>query len=323
MSLVVGKTEVKPGENNIVNFYVGRIPSGNKLFIKSFIFSGEEPGETVMITGGIHGDEVNGIEILRRMLESKIFEKVKRGNIIVLPLVNVYGFNYLTREVPDGKDVNRSFPGTMNGSLGSRMARILTKNLIPIIDYGIDLHTGAGDRFNYPQIRTTKGDPFGLRLAADFGCEAILLNSVIPRSLRQTGKKMNKPIIIFEAGESRRLNNEVILYGIDRIEQFLINREFIPGEKMYLPEYKVFNKSSWVRATDSGIFHAMVQSGFEVQKNQYLGSIHNSYNQHHQLIKSPREGFLVGHQNSPVVHPGDALFHLAYELTLTKTEEIL
>lgn len=323
MSIIVGKTEIKPGEFTTVNFYVGRIPSGNKLFIKSFVFSGVEPGETVMITAGIHGDEVNGIEMLRRMLENKFFEKVTKGTVIVLPLVNVYGFNYLTREVPDGKDVNRSFPGTMRGSLGSRMARILTKNILPLVDYGIDLHTGAGDRFNYPQIRTTKGEPLGLRLAADFGCETILINSVIPKSLRQTGRKMGKSVIIFEAGESRRLNNEVILYGIDRIEQFLINRGFVPGEKFYLPHYKIFNKSNWIRATDSGIFHALVQSGFEVKRNQYLGSIHNSYNQHHQLIKSSRDGFVVGHQNSPVVHPGDALFHVAYDLTNTKIEDIL
>ncbi len=322
MSVTLGKTTIPNGKSDIVNFYVGRIPSGNKLFIKSYAYCGKEEGETLLITAGIHGDEVNGMEMVRRCLENGLFDRVVKGNVIVIPVVNVYGFNYLSREVPDGKDVNRSFPGNMKGSLGSRMARIISRNFLPVIDYGLDLHTGSGDRYNYPQIRVTKGDLKAIKLAADFGCESLLQNTVIQKSLRQAAKKLNKPILIFEAGESRRLNQEVVLYGMDRIEQFLINRGFVEGEKVHLPEIKVFNKSSWTRATDSGIFDAIVQSGFEVRKNQFLGSIHNSFNQTQQLIKSPRDAFVLGHQNSPVVHPGDALFHLAYEPTIIQNENL-
>ena len=155
--LLIHKTEISPGEQAVVKIPVGRLPSGNQIRMEANVYRAQKEGPTVLVMAGVHGDEINGVEIVRRALASGLFEQLQSGSVVAIPLVNVYGFINFSRAVPDGKDVNRSFPGSMKGSLASRVARALTKKVLPQIDFTVDYHTGGDSLHNHPQIRYSKG----------------------------------------------------------------------------------------------------------------------------------------------------------------------
>jgi len=171
--LIIDRASIGPGEKEQVDLFVSRLPSGNRINIQSYVFRASQPGPTVLLMGGVHGDEINGVQIIRRILEDKMLETLKAGSVIAIPLLNVFGFINYSRDVPDGKDVNRSFPGSAIGSLASRTASVLTKKVLPNVDIAIDLHTGGAERYNYPQIRYSKKDKRALELASSFGAPFI------------------------------------------------------------------------------------------------------------------------------------------------------
>jgi len=152
-NITIQGQDFPPGSSGMVRINAGRLPSGNRISIFTYIFRSKNPGPTALILGGMHGDEINGVEIVSRTISDNFFGNLSSGSVIVIPLLNIFGFINYSRDVPDGKDVNRSFPGNMNGSLASRVARMITKKILPLIDFGIDFHTGAKDHWNYPQIR--------------------------------------------------------------------------------------------------------------------------------------------------------------------------
>lgn len=308
----LGNNEILPGTSSKTSYSVGNLPSGTRVAIQMETFRSEQPGPHVLIIGGVHGDEVNGVEIVRRLLEKNLFNNLLMGTVIAVPLLNVHGFINYSRDVPDGKDVNRSFPGTLAGSLASRVARILTKNVLPQIDIIIDNHTGGQYRYNYPQIRITRGDAASMELARAFGAPFIVEKTALRGSLRKVAKLAQKICLIYEAGEALRLDGFSISRGLSGIERSLHYLGMIPEAPVEDRPSVEIQHASWVRASHAGLFIWTKSSGSRVKKGEPLGSIGDPYGTRRVVVLSPREGYLIGHTNAPVVGQGDALFHIGF-----------
>lgn len=302
--------EIVPGENAKLRIPVGRLPSDTPIYVNAYVYRAIEPGPTVLVLAGVHGDEINGVETVRRMLQSGMFEQLQRGSVIAIPVLNVYGFNNFSREVPDGKDVNRSFPGTTRGSLASRVARTLTKEILPLVDFGVDYHTGGNAHYNFPQIRYTKSDDAARELAEVFAAPFTIAKSALPRSLRQTAHKMGKPILVYEGGENLRLGGVAIEKGIAGMQRVLAHYEMLPAPSPDPDRNLHIKKSGWLRAARAGMFQWMKQSGARVSRGEILGFLNDPYGQWESPVIAPHDGYLIGHTNAPVVSMGDALFHL-------------
>lgn len=308
----LGKERVLLGENKVINYDIARLPSGMMINMPVFIFRSKTDGPVLLLSGGLHGDEVNGIEIIRRMISEGQFKNLKCGTIVAVPVLNVFGFLNYSREVPDGKDVNRSFPGDANGSLASRVAYNLTKVILPLIDYGVDFHTGGAARTNYPQIRYSVADKNSELIAKAFAAPFTLNSNLIPKSIRHQGSKMGKPIVVFEGGESMRFDELSIGEAIDGTKRLMSYLGMIE-EPYQERNIKLLLSSSWVRANRSGLFKPFAESGDLVVKNQPLGVINDPFGQYEIKVLSKYEGHVIGHNNNPVVHQGDALFHIGLE----------
>jgi len=194
--IVVGGQTVSPGEEKLLKISIDRLPTGTLIDIPVYVFNAKKPGPTILVQAGLHGDEINGIEIVRRMLAEKRF-KVNKGAVIAVPILNIFGFIHFSRDVPDGKDVNRSFPGTKSGSMASRIAYHYVNEIMHQIDYSIDLHTGGGQRHNFPQIRYTAEDKQSEMLAEIFNAPIAFSSKLIKGSFRNAAFRMNKPSVVF------------------------------------------------------------------------------------------------------------------------------
>lgn len=308
----INKVIIRPGEQKEVRINVGHLASGTKIHIPVNVFRSKVEGPTVLVLGGVHGDEINGVEIVRRCIEKDIFANLKRGSVISIPLLNVYGFINFSREIPYGKDVNRSFPGTNNGSLASRVARVLTKKILPFVDYGVDFHTGGDSRYNFPQIRYTTGDAQAKKLAYAFGAPITLSRSAIAKSLRRVAKDMGVTMLVFEGGEASRFDGFAIDSGITGLQRLMKHLEMIDSKVHDLPT-RHFNKTKWIRSDHAGIFTWSKSSGNIVTKGEPLGYVNDPNGLKSHKVIAKVSGFLIGHNNTPVVRQGDALFHIALE----------
>lgn len=306
-----GKT-IEAGRQEMVRLPVGRLPSGNLIQIGAHVFRSTEPGPVLLFLGGVHGDEVNGVEILRRALRQKLFENLTRGTVIAIPVLNLYGFINFSRDLHDGKDVNRSFPGSRRGSLASRVAQTLTKKILPSIDLGVDFHTGGNGIYNYPQIRYTAGDPLSEKLARSFAAPFLLAKKPIARSLRKSALREGKTILVFEGGENLRLDDFATQKALEGIQRLLFTQQMTDREPTAQPS-RLFLKSIWMRAPRAGMFRWHKGAGQQVHKGEPLGKISDPQGQEETTVYATRDGYCVGHRNSPIVSQGDGLFHLAYE----------
>ena len=306
--IIVNGIKVRPGQSLNIDIAIARLPTHTLIDLPVFIRRGREDGPVVLISGGVHGDEINGIVAVRRMLEDNLIQPLK-GTVILMPLVNVYGFLSNSRTFPDGRDLNRSFPGSKKGSLASQIAYMMSSQIIPQIDYGIDFHTGGRMLSNYPQVRVDFKDKKGFELAKAFGTHFILDSPHIDKSFRKEAYKQRKHILVYEGGESMRLDDyavEEAVAGTLRMLQFLEMVEKAPQPKpgIILPE------SSWIRAKVSGIFTSNVRLGQEVRKGQILAKISDPYGQVKIPVKATHNGHVIGLNNNPVVNAGDALIHV-------------
>ncbi|MBL7871541.1 MAG: succinylglutamate desuccinylase/aspartoacylase family protein [Cyclobacteriaceae bacterium] len=310
--LTIAGQFIKPGEFKEININIARLPSRTMIDTPIYVYRGLEDGPVLALTAGMHGDEINGMEIVRRILDNG-YNKVKRGAVLCMPIINMYGFLNYSREVPDGKDVNRSFPGRKNGSLASRVAWHLTHEIIPAIDYGIDFHTGGAMRTNYPQIRCVMQNEKNIELAAIFHAPFTIDSPFRPHSLRQTAAKHEKNIIVYEGGESIRYDQFAIEEGVNGTLRVMKHLNMI--DEAPLPNFKnkIIWSSSWVRAKYAGLFQPCIQSGDLLSKNQVIGNITDPFGSFKETLKSPSDGYVVGLNNNPVVNAGDALLHLGHD----------
>ncbi|MGG8497986.1 succinylglutamate desuccinylase/aspartoacylase family protein [Tenacibaculum sp. TC6] len=309
--VVVIRNETIPlGESKLIKIPIDRLPTGTLIEIPVYIFNGEKPGPTVLLQGGLHGDEVNSIELIRRMLIDKRY-KILQGCVIVVPLLNIFGFLNLSRDM-HGKDVNRSFPGSKTGSLASRMAYYLMKELTQNVDFAIDYHTGGAQRSNYPQIRFTPQDKIGQELATIFNAPIMLGSKLITKSFRNECYKNNIPVIVYEGGESLRFDEEAIQEGINGTLRVLQHFKMIDSSiPIANQENSVrINNTKWIRAKVAGLFTSEVTNGTFVKKGQVLGSIMDTYGETNFKVKSPSNGYIIAKNNFPIINMGDPLFHL-------------
>lgn len=312
----IRKTKIARGETKQLDLAVGTLPSGTKIELRANVFRATEPGPCALVLGGVHGDEINGVEIVRRSLEEGVFENLIKGTVIAIPLLNIFGFINFSREVPDGKDVNRSFPGTSNGSLASRVARTLTKEILPSIDFAMDFHTGGASRYNFPQIRYSRTDKKANELGKAFAPPFLIQKPLITKSLRKIGKDLGIPIIVYEGGESVRLDGFSISKGIEGMKRVLKHKGMIADAQP--ANHKIIHvlKTGWIRAPESGLFTWTRNSGVFIEKGEPLGHIKDPYGTKTVKVLAHRSGYIIGHNNASVVNLGDALFHLAYEYDL-------
>ncbi len=308
--MIINDVEIKPGETRSIEVNIAKLPSHSSIDISITVSCAEEPGPVLLLSGGLHGDEINGIEIVRRIIEKEYNIPVK-GTIICIPIINVFGFIHFSRNVPDGKDVNRSFPGNKNGSLASRVANYLMKDVIPKIDYGIDFHTGGADRTNFPQTRGFFNKNKVLELAEVFHAPFTLHSKYRPKSIRQAAAKLGKTILVYEGGESSRFDEFAIQHGIDGALRVMKHLGMI-DLKLEKPDFEsvYVSHSTWVRARASGLFQTLVESGERVQARQILGNITDPFGDFTVPVKSPQSGYIIGLNNNPIIHQGDAIMHI-------------
>jgi hypothetical protein len=310
MTFTIQNYQIEPGQNQMVRLNVGRLPSDTRIHLNAFVYRSSEPGPTVMILAGVHGDEINSVEIVRRTIASRMFEQLKRGSVIAIPVLNIYGFNNFSRDVPDGKDVNRSFPGSASGSMASRVAYILTRNILPLVDFGVDFHTGGNSNYNYPQIRYSKGHEPSRELAEAFAAPFTIASKPISKSLRKVALDAGKPVIVFEGGENLRFDGFSIEKGMAGIRRLLAAQGMLESVATSQAAATHIGSTTWLRAARAGMFRWWKQSGHQVNKGEPLGVVNDPYGQDEIPVVAPKDGYLIGHNNSPVVGQGDALFHL-------------
>ncbi len=312
--MIIDGHEIERGENRYIELNIARLPSGTPITMPVHIHRSTKDGPTILLSGGMHGDEVNGIEIVRRFLEKKTADKLLKGSIVAIPIINVYGFINFSRDVPDGKDVNRSFPGREDGSLASVVAHTITHKILPAVDFGLDFHTGGASRTNFPQIRYEKGGELAAEIADAFAAPFTLNSKLIQGSFRETAAQMGKTIVVFEGGETLRIDPKTVEEGLKGISRVLHHFGMLEEKsKIGKKKRRSFQESNWIRAEVSGLFRHKKKSGQKVKEGQTLGYISAPTNDYSVKVKSPTDGYIIGHQNFPLVHKGDALFHIGEE----------
>ena len=302
---------IQPGERVLTRLVISKLPSGTVIDVPVHVLRAVEPGPTLLLMGGMHGDEVNGIETIRRLVRREMLRPL-RGSIIAIPILNISGFLNFSRDVPDGKDVNRSFPGFPRGSLAGRVAHRFMREIMPLVDYGIDFHTGGAARSNFPQVRCQLGvDPEVDAMAAAFAAPFTLHAALRPGSLREAAQGLGKRIIVYETGESLRFDEpgiEEALAGTLRVMHHL--GMGAPAPAPARPGI-VCRRHTWLRARFAGLFRAHIENGQFVEKGQIYGSISDHYGQQAVRLESPVSGYVIGLNYMPVVNQGDALLHIA------------
>jgi predicted deacylase len=274
---------------------------------------GKRAGPTLFVCAAVHGDELNGVEIIRRLMRRRVLSRI-RGTIIAVPIVNVYGVIDRSRYLPDRRDLNRSFPGSGRGSLAARLADLFMTEIVARCSHGIDLHTGAIHRDNLPQVRGNLDDEETLHLARLFGVP-VLINAVLrDGSLREATAARGIPMLLYEAGEALRFDELSIRAGVQGILNVMRGLDMLPparGKKRVSREPFVARSSSWVRAPASGIFTGSVSLGAHVKKDEQLGTITETVGDAESVIRAPLGGIVIGRSKLPLVLEGEALFHIA------------
>ncbi|HBY87768.1 MAG TPA: succinylglutamate desuccinylase [Colwellia sp.] len=312
--LRIGEFEILPGEQRKIELPVAKLYTDANVSLPVHIIRAKKPGPTIFVSAAVHGDELNGIEIIRRLINENKF-KITKGTVIAVPMVNVYGVVNQSRYMPDRRDLNRCFPGSPKGSLAGRVAHIFLNEIVKHCDYGIDLHTGAIHRSNLPQIRADMSDADTKELAEVFGVPVVLNSNLVDGSLRESAVKNNTKILLYEAGEALRFDEFSIRAGMKGIINVLkhlgLTKKASTTKKKKLVPF-IANGSQWVRANASGIVHNIVNLGDQITKGQILAEIGSPYGAIFNSVIATRSGILIGKQNIPLVQEGEAMFHVAY-----------
>jgi predicted deacylase len=301
---------VPAGERRPIQLQVSESFAGSKVDLDVVVLNGVEPGPTLCLIAGIHGDELNGTEIVRSALD-RTDPGGLRGAVIGVPIVNLHGFRSRTRYLPDRRDLNRHFPGTARGSSASRIAARLFDDVVRRCSYAVDFHTGSHHRSNLTQIRGDLEQPAVLELARSLGVGVVVHNPGRLGTLRRAATDAGVPTVLYESGEPLRLAPALILHGVEHIQRLLSSLEMIeslPGA----PEPAVYRSSSWVRVDHGGIFVPRVHLGESVEQDQVLGTIFDPIGGERALLHSPRTGRIIGMAVPQVVIPGFAAFHLGW-----------
>ncbi|HYN34678.1 MAG TPA: succinylglutamate desuccinylase/aspartoacylase family protein [Ilumatobacteraceae bacterium] len=307
----IGELDVAPGRSATGELPIARLVTGTRISLPLQVFHGRTDGRVVWLSAAVHGDEINGVEIIRRVTRSLDARKMS-GTVIAVPIVNVHGFLNGDRYLPDRRDLNRSFPGSPTGSLAARIADLFMSEIVRRCDVGIDLHTGSDHRTNLPHIRADLDDPETRKLAEAFGAPLMLHAKTRDGSLRGAATDRGATVLLYEGGEALRFDHESLSTGVVGIRQVLTELDMIDADSADPRPVPVESRrSSWIRARRSGIALLDVELGEVVQRGQLLGLIHDSVGKRLSRITAPRVGIVIGRVQQPLINQGDALVHLA------------
>jgi uncharacterized protein len=324
-SFAIGAVRVRAGASKAVELPLTRLVTGGDVSIPVQVVHGREEGPVVWVNAAIHGDEVVGVEVIRRVL-GQLSAKTMRGTLVAVPVVNVLGFMTGDRYLPDRRDLNRSFPGSARGSLASRIAHLFMTEVVAKCELGIDLHTAADRRANLPQVRADLDDARTREMALAFGAPVALHASLRDGSLRQAARAAGARVLVYEAGEALRFDDESVSTGVTGVLRVLHALGMLPEESQDpdavdqdtaqepvedVPATLVSRSSGWVRARGSGILQVDVQLGDLVEEGRRLGGISDTLGRRVRLVHADRPGIVVGVNRAPLVNTGDAVIHIA------------
>ena len=308
---LIGDAEVKAGTRQQVELPIARLYTHAVMGMPVEVLHSRREGPTIFVSAALHGDEINGVEIIRRLLERVRIDRLK-GTLIGVPIVNVFGFVHQSRYLPDRRDLNRSFPGSNRGSLASRLAHLFMKEVVEKCTCGIDLHTAAPPRVNLPQIRGDLADATTRGCAEAFGAPVTIHNVAPQGSLRREAPRRGVALLLYEAGEPLRFNEEAIRIGVEGVLRVMARLGMLAqsSSRFRCASLEV-TRTRWVRARQSGILRLGVKLGDWVRKNQDLGVIADPFGGTSLTLKASSEGMVIGQTNNPLVHRGDGVVHLA------------
>ncbi len=311
----IGSRKVKPGECRVVNLELpGLYTMQGSLNMAVHVINGRLAGPKLFVCAAIHGDEINGVEIIRSLFNRKALNRL-RGTLVAIPIVNVFGIIQHSRYLPDGRDLNRSFPGTESGSLASRLAYMFSEEIVSQCTHGIDLHTAGGHRTNLPQIRADFSQPGTLEMARAFGVPVVIDSPVREGSLRQTAGDSEVPLLVYEAGESLRFDTFSITTGVKGIVSVMRHLGMLPRSRIARgTDPYIADSSKWVRAPASGILNIRKQLGEGVSEGELIGFVSDPsdmFKDPKVEFHSPFDGIVIGLTRVPLVNEGDAIFHIA------------
>ena len=303
---------VPPGTARDITLPVSTLPDHTPVGLQMQIHHGKRAGPTMFVSAAVHGDEVIGVEIVRRLLRAPQLKSL-RGTLLVVPVVNSYGFLNRSRYLPDRRDLNRCFPGSPTGSLGARLAHIFLRDVVRRCDFGIDLHSAAIHRTNLPQVRISPGDRITRKMAMDFGAPVVLTSPLRDGSLRGVAAKHGVPIVLYEAGEGLRFDEMAVRAGVAGILRVMRGQDMLPAKGIAQPKARphICRASAWLRAPAGGLLRTFRAEGEVVAKGDLLASISDPFGAVDTDLLAPGPGILIGRAILPVVNEGDAIFHLA------------
>ncbi len=315
---------VPAGQRRTVEVPLSRLADHTLMSLTTHVIHGKKDGPVLFVSAAIHGDEIIGVEIIHRLASLKVLGRL-RGTLILVPVVNAYGFIGLSRYLPDRRDLNRMFPGSGKGSMASQLAHTFMTQIVTRADYGIDLHSGAVHRENLPQVRADLDNPDVLALAEAFGASIMLNANLRDGSLRAAAMDVGCKILLFEAGEALRFHEVAIRVGVNGVLGVLRHVGMLPPAKgRRRPIEPVRSDSShWLRAPVSGILRAKKKLGDRVRKGEVLGLVSDPLGSEVQTVNARASGIVIGRTNLPVVNRGDGLFHVALVKSLLAAGEVL
>lgn len=320
----IAGARIAPGTRATVHIPVSVLADHTPVTMSAHVIHGKRPGPTIFVSAGVHGDEIIGVEIVRRLLTMPNLRTL-RGTLIAVPVVNAFGLLNQSRYLPDRRDLNRSFPGSEAGSLASRLAHIFMRDIVRRCDLGIDLHSAAIHRTNLPQVRISHGNSTTKRLATLFGAPVVLRSQLRDGSLRGAAKEAGVDVLLYEAGEALRFDEMSARAGVMGILRVLHDQGMIPAKGIARARTKpLFCRASrWVRATQGGLLRTYKSEGDVVDKGDVLAVVSDPFGETEHEIASPLAGIIIGRAVMPVVNEGDALFHIARVSASDDAEEVV
>jgi predicted deacylase len=309
-SVVVAGTEVAAGRRVRIDVPAGSLVTGTPLSMPTIVVNGRDDGPRLFLTAAIHGDEINGVQIIRLLLR-RVRARELRGLIVALPIVNVFGFSSGSRYLPDRRDLNRAFPGSARGSLAARIADLVMEHVVANTDLGIDFHTAADQRINVPHIRGDLDDPHTHHLAVTFGAPIVVHAQLRDGSLREAATAAGHTVLVFEGGQARRFDPDAVKVGVDGTLRVMSELGMIsaPLPSPAGPPTEA-RSTRWVRARRSGVFTPTVALGSPIAEGQVIGEISDVLEPRPARVRAPADGWVIGLNQSPLVHRGDALFNI-------------
>ncbi len=307
----INGVQAPPGRLTQVELRVARLPTGMWMAVPVGVLHGRMPGPVIWVSAAIHGDELNGVPIIRHVLD-RIDPKQLSGTVLAVPAVNVFGLIQESRYLPDRRDLNRCFPGSKRGSSAAQLAHLFMTEIVERSELGLDLHTGSGGRTNLPQIRCDLDQPETLRLAREFGAPLLLHSRLRDGSLRAAARELNKTVLVYEAGEASRFDLKAIDTGVAGVLRVMKSLGMIQ-EPVQAPAERprIARASSWLRARRSGFCEVTVRLGADVAKDETVAVTFDALGRDRSLVKAKEAGVLIAHVTSPIVNRGDAVAHIA------------